>query len=187
MFTLLAIIQKQFTSNRKLYVAFIDFEKAFDSVSRDLLWPILRKNGVCGKLFQCIKAMYKNVKARVRSGTKFTDYILCTHGVKQGDACSPVLFSLFINELALEIIENGRHGATISPDIIELFILLLADDIALISETPIGLQTQLNNLYNSANRLQLKVNMNKSNIIVFRKGGFLAAREKWFLGDVLWQ
>ena len=32
-FTLLAIIQKQFANKRKLYVAFIDFEKAFDAVA----------------------------------------------------------------------------------------------------------------------------------------------------------
>ena len=37
MFTLMAMIQKQFALNRKLYVAFIDFEKAFDSISRKLL------------------------------------------------------------------------------------------------------------------------------------------------------
>ena len=36
-FTLLACVQKQFAANRKLYVAFIDFEKAFDSINRNLL------------------------------------------------------------------------------------------------------------------------------------------------------
>ena len=46
MFTLMAMIQKQFALHRKLYVAFIDFEKAFDSISRKLLWPILLKNGI---------------------------------------------------------------------------------------------------------------------------------------------
>ena len=60
-----------------------------------------------------------------------------------------------------------------------MFILLLANDIVLLSETVIGLQTQLNNLKNAANELQLKVNLDKSNIVVFRKGGYLAARERW--------
>ena len=41
MFTLMAMIQKQFALNIKLYVAFVDFEKAFDLISRQLLWPIL--------------------------------------------------------------------------------------------------------------------------------------------------
>ena len=182
MFTLLALIQKQFAFNRKLYVAFIDFEKAFDSISRKLLWPILLKNGIRGKLYHCVRSMYDSVKAQIRCGTSLTEYISCTQGVKQGDVCSPVLFSLFVNELALEIISNGRHGANISNEFIELFILLFADDIVLLSETVIGLQTQLNSLHRSAMELQLKVNMNKSNIVVFRKGGFLAAREIWFYG-----
>ena len=37
-------------------------------------------------------------------------------------------------------------------------------------------------LYRSSEKLQLKVNFDKSNIIVFRKGGYLAAHEKWFCG-----
>ena len=75
MFTLLALIQKQFSLNRKLYVAFIDFEKTFDSINRKLLWPILLKNGIKGKLYRCIKKMYNSVKVRVRCGPKLTDYI----------------------------------------------------------------------------------------------------------------
>ena len=51
--------------NRKLYVAFIEFEKAFDSISRKLLWPILQKQGIRGRLFRCVKSMYDVVKARV--------------------------------------------------------------------------------------------------------------------------
>ena len=92
-------------------------------------------------------------------------------------------FSLFINELALEIIQNGKHGATFGNDFIELFILLFADDIVLLSETVIGLQTQLNSLYRAAMQLQLKVNMDESNIVVFRKGVYLAAREIWYYGN----
>ena len=100
-------------------VAFIDFEKAFDSISRKLLWPVLLKNGIKGKLFRCIKSMHDVVKGKVRCGAKFRDLISCTRGFKKGDACSPVLFSLFINELALEIINNGRNGAPLNPDFIE--------------------------------------------------------------------
>ena len=59
--------------------------------------------------YKCVRSMYENVKARIRCGAKFTDYINCTRGVKQGDVCSPVLFSLFINELALDIINSGRQ------------------------------------------------------------------------------
>ena len=181
-FTLLALVQKQFNNirNRKLYVAFIDFQKAFDTVSRKLLWPILIKNKIHGKLLNCIKSMYADVKAKVRAGAKFTDFVNCNEGVKQGDVCSPLLFSLFINELALEIIHKGRHGIKLAPDTLELFILLFADDIVLVSETVVGLQTQLNNLHSAASKLNLTVNLAKSNVLVFRLGGFLGEMETWF-------
>ena len=87
--------------------------------------------------------MYNNVKVRVRCGQKLTDYNDCTFGVKQGDVCSPILFSLFINELILEVSQNGKHGVLFTTDYFELFILLLADDVVLLSETVIGLQAQL--------------------------------------------
>ena len=180
-FTLLAAVQKQFVNNQKLYVAFVDFEKAFDSISRKLLWPVLLKNGINGNLHRCIKSMYANVKARIRNGAMLTDFVNCTTGVKQGDICSPVLFSLFVNELALDIVQNGKHG--VSFDLIELFILLFADDLVLLSITVSGLQKQLNTLYSAANRLELRVNMDKTNIIVFRKGGYLARHEHWKYED----
>ena len=71
-----------------------------------MLWPILLKNGIRGKLYRCIKSMYNGGKVRVRCGSKLTDYIKCTVVVKQGDVCSPVLFSLFINEMTLEVIKK---------------------------------------------------------------------------------
>jgi len=186
LFTLISCIVKQFSKNRKLYVAFIDFEKCFDSINRNLLWPILIKNGVKGKMFRCVRSMYDSVKARVRSGANLTQRIQCSTGVKQGDVCSPILFSLFINELAVEIINRGRHGVTFSLDAFELFVMLLADDVVLVSETIIGLQTQLNSLQRAASSLSLKVNKNKSNIVVFRKGGYLGQRERWtYEGNII--
>ena len=117
-FTLLATVQKQLVLNRKLYVAFIDFEKALNPVSRNLLWPILQKNKIKGNLFCAVRGMYATVLARVRSGNRLSDLIECNSGVKQGDVCSPVLFSFFINELALDIIREGKHGAIASPELI---------------------------------------------------------------------
>ena len=157
---------KKLYVNRKLYVAFIDFQKAFDSISRKLLWPILQKQGIRGKLFRCVKSMYDVVKARVRDGVSLTGSIHCLPGVKQGDVCSPILFSLFINELALDIIKGGKYDTILTSTLVEIFILLFAVDIILRSETAVGLQNQMNILYTSSEKLQLKVNFDKSNIIM---------------------
>lgn len=108
----------------------------------------------------------------------------CTRGVKQGYVCTPVLFSLFINELAFEIINNGKHGVSFSSIFVDLVILLSADAIIQLSETVIGLQTKLNSLSHAASKLKLKVNMSNSSIMVFRKGGYLVSRERWFYDEV---
>ena len=79
------------------HVASIDFEKAFDSKKWKTALAYSVKNGIVGKMYRCIKSMHNNVNVPV--GHKLTAYIDCMFGVKRGDVCSAVLFSLFINEL----------------------------------------------------------------------------------------
>ena len=57
---------------------------------------------------------------------------------------SPTLFSLFINQLAEHIQSAGKHGVQMLSGLIELFILLFADDVTLLATTPSRLQNQLN-------------------------------------------
>ena len=66
---------------------------------------------------------------------------------------------------------------------IEMFMLLFADDVILLSSTPAGLQNQLNHLKIGAEHLYLTVNLDKTNILVFHMGGHLAARERWLYGN----
>lgn len=179
-FTLFSMIQRYLLRNKKLYVAFIDFRKAFDLISHCKLWPILQKSGIKGKMLRTIQSMYRTVKARIRSGCTITEAFYCSKGLKQGEITSPLIFSLFINELATDIINNGRHGVQLIPDMIQLFILLFADDIVLLSDSVIGLQNQLNVLARKSAALDLQVNLDKSNIVIFRNGGYISKMEKWY-------
>ena len=58
--------------------------------------------------------------------------------------------------------------------------MLFADDVVLLSNTIVGLQQQLNVLRDTVKRLHLVVNFEKSQVVIFIKGGYIAAREKWF-------
>ena len=84
--------------------------------------------------------MYESLVSCVRVNNELSDIFECPVGVRQGCVLSPTLFSLFINQLANYISENGVHGVQLLPNLLELFILLFADDVALISTTPGGLQ-----------------------------------------------
>ncbi len=150
-----------------------------DSFNRCKLWDCLRKTGVGGKMYKMLKSIYANVKSCVRHKNGVTDYFDCPIGVKQGCILSPLLFSFFINELSLEIQQNGKHGVQLYPDMYELLILLFADDVILISDTVNGLQTQIDTLFQYTISWKLTVNTDKTKIVVFRKGSPLASREKW--------
>ena len=108
---------------------------------------------------QTIQSVYKLVKARVWNGQTVTDAFPCQKGLKQWEVTSPLLFSLFINELSQDIIRNGIHGVQPFPDIVELFILLFADDIILL--VVVEQQTQLNVLARNASDLDLHFNLDK--------------------------
>ena len=155
----------------KFYVAFIDFKKAFDTVRRDKLWQILEKIGVSTRMIKVLKSMYTSVKAIVRQGYETTNVINCPLGVRQGCMLSPILFTLLIAEVAYSVAQEGRMGYQFIPDAQEIFALLFADDIVLISQTPFGLQNQINNLKKTSVELGLVVNLMKSKVMVFRKRG----------------
>ena len=114
-------------------------------------------------------------------------FFKCLRGVKQGCLLSPLMFSVLlcflINKLAVELSKNGKHCMQLIPGAIDISMLLFADDVILLSSTPAGLHNQLNHLKIEAGRLYLTVNLDKTNILVFRMGGHLAARERWLYGN----
>ena len=179
--TLYTMIINQFSKNRKLYVCFVDFKKCFDSINRDALFKVLEQNGIDGKLLGAIKSIYKRVYARVKlSNNCSTNSFECPIGLKQGCLMSTKLFTIFMNELSKELNKKGKHGIQLKPGMQIIFHLLWADDVILSSDSIVGLQNQINVLSEQAHRLGMEVNLSKTKIIVFRKGGFLSQHEKWF-------
>lgn len=113
-----------------------------------------------------LKSMYSSLMACVRANGELSEWFECPNGVRQGCVLSPTLFSLFINQLALDITQTGRHGIQLLPGLMELFILLFADDVVLMSTTPIGLQHQLKEC---CEKLKLVVNQEKNQSNGFQK------------------
>ena len=66
------------------YVCFDDFEKAFDSTDRGILWRIMGKYSIPSKLITMVKAMYEQSKSAVVDGSGSYDLFDVKTGVKQG-------------------------------------------------------------------------------------------------------
>jgi hypothetical protein len=75
-FTLYAMIQKQLIRHRKFYVAYIDFKKDFDNVSRSKLWGVLKRNGIDKKMLRALRGMYEVVRAKVRLCGDYTVFFV---------------------------------------------------------------------------------------------------------------
>ena len=147
------------------FCAFIDFKKAYDCISRDILWNRLFKIGVSGKLFAAVKSLYFSVSACVRVNNQTTDWFSVNRGVRQGCCLSHLLFNLFINDLALKIKSLGK-GVDIDNE--RLCLLLYADDIVLIADNAEDLQALINTLYEWCYINCMSVNPKKSNVVHFR-------------------
>ena len=73
-FVLRNIIEQSVEWNASLYICFIDYEKAFDSVHRETLWRIMSSYGIPPKLVRMVQAMYKGSQCAVIDGEGKTDW-----------------------------------------------------------------------------------------------------------------
>ena len=124
-------------------------------------------------------SIYDSVKACIKTSQGVSNVFICPRGVRQGCSLSPILFCLFINELYDMFCSNDIRGIQMFPDITEIFMLMFDDDVALIADTIVGLQRQLNILSEFSLVNKIDVNIAKTNIVVFKRGGRLAASERW--------
>ena len=74
-----------------------------------------------------------------------------------------------------------KKGVSVSPDMRELNLLLFADDVSSFSDTVIQLQRQIDGIAKFSDTVGMKINLDKSKIMVFRNGGVIKQNEKWFL------
>ena len=151
---------------QKLFCAFVDYKKAFDTVWRSALWHKMLKSGITGKLHQIIVNMYNNIKSSVSVNGKLSEYFLSVNGVRQGENLSPFLFALFINDIEDFLIKYGCEPIEI-PDsdlqtFLKLLIILYADDTVLFANSKENLQKCLNGLEHYCDKWKLKINAEKN-------------------------
>ena len=168
-FVLHGLINKFINENKKLYVCFIDFTKAFDLLVKENIFYKLMKYGVSGKILQLIKSLYLNIKSRVKFDNKLSDSFSCFLGAPQGDCMSPFMFAMYVNDLEEYLSVNNFQGVNL--EMLQLLLLLYADDIVLFSETNAGLQKGLDIMLDYCKKWKLTINVGKTKVMVFRKGG----------------
>ena len=93
-FTLRQIIEKSLEFNNNLYICFVDFKQAYDSVWRDTLWQALPSYGIPEKLVRLLKGLYKDTKDCVRIEDNYTEWFDVASGLRQGCNFSTTGFNI---------------------------------------------------------------------------------------------
>ena len=145
------------------------------------MWQKLQNVGIKEKLFASIRALYDKVMCTVRINGFSTDWFEVKCGLKQGCPLSPVLFSFFINDLALKM-KGTDVGVVCGEE--KVNILLFADDIVLLAENPNDLQVLLNILSTWCKLNGMVINGTKSNIVHFRTPSVPRTDTVFTIGDV---
>ena len=105
--------------DRPLYMAFVDFTKAFDTVGRTGLWQLLRKYGYPEKFNTMIESLHAGMMVNVRNGRDISDTFAITNGVKQGCVLAPTFFSIFLSEMLEEDFRDMGDGFCSSHSVVD--------------------------------------------------------------------
>ena len=144
----------------QVYVALLDASKAFDRVKYCKLFRLLQKRKVSPMVLRLLINMYINQELQVRWGTQTSATFSVSNGVKQGGVLSPILFTVYVNEL-LQKLEEKRIGCRVGNYFAGC--LAYADDLTLLAPTKKGLQFMIDTCEKFANEFEIVFNGSKTN------------------------
>ena len=104
--------------------------------------------------------MYSKTNSSVQLQNGLTPAFPTTVGLKQGCNLSPILFTLFINDIGDIFDETSCEPVQLADILVNR--LLYADDLILVSESRYGLQNCLKKLQTYCDKWKLKVNTKKT-------------------------
>ena len=148
--------------NIPLCVAFVDYEKAFDSVQTQAILTSLQEQGIEDVYIEILKDIYTDSSVTVHLH-KESEKIRIKRGVRQGDTMSPKLFTATLESIFRRLNWENK-GVKIDGEFLSN--LRFADDIFLCTETPQELQQMLQELSDESRQMGLKMNITKTKVMV---------------------
>jgi len=161
---------------KKLISVFIDLRAAFDSVDREVLTRALRERGVREGLIERIEEVLRETKSRVRIGEEVTEEFWTGRGVRQGCPLSPLLFNIVIADLEDDLARGRWGGIKLGEG--KIYSMAYADDMVLMAEEKDEMKAMLVRMERYIDKKKLEVNVMKTKIMIFRKGGGRRKRVK---------
>ena len=155
------LIEKYEEYQKDLHIAFVDYNKAFDSVEICHLLKALKNQNIPEKYVRIVKNIYETSSASISLG-KCGEKFYLKRGVKQGDPMSPKLFNAVL-ESVFRSLKWENFGISINNK--KLNNLRFADDVVLFAESKNELIQLIQDLKDASKIVGLEMNENKTKII----------------------
>lgn len=149
--------------NTNVFCTLLDASKAFDRVEFVMLFRSLIKKGICPIVCRFLVNLYTSQLIRVKWGETYSDPSGIQNGVKQGGVMSPVLFSVYLDDLLLRL-SKLRVGCHIDNKFMGAF--GYADDLVLLAPSLNATKTMLKACEQYADEYNIIFNPQKSKMIV---------------------
>jgi len=143
-----------------LYVTFIDFDKAFDFVKREVMWLTLKEYSIPRKITQIIKMLYDKFRCKISHEGKLSEFIEFRNGVRQGYILSPTLFLLILDRVMKTV--KGFRKRGIQCKMKERLKDLDYTDICRLVQRFCDMEEKLKRLKEEAESAGLYININKT-------------------------
>ena len=177
-FILYETLQQRRSLGKQTYATFLDIRTAYDSVFRERLLTILHENGVFGKVWNVMRAMFSVLRRRVRVGGDWSHEFTLDAGLPQGSVLSPWCYKMYINGLIrfLRTVDNGIIIASR-----KLSSLWFADDASTLAATGRAAQQHLDIAAMHARTNGYEFNVPKSAILLVGKRSQEDEKQQWLL------
>ena len=157
------LIEKVMGIGGQALVTFIDYSKAFDSISHVQLFDIMLELGFPEHIVALLQSLYIDQTAVIRWNGSTTETFPISKGVRQGCILSPHLFSLYtesvMREAEIQDLGYNIGGRNISN-------ARYADDTALIAQSPMEMQQLLDKVNAAGAQRLLKLNVKKTKLMI---------------------
>ena len=168
LWTVAQVREKANEWQQPLWVAALDFQKAFDTVEHRAIWTALARQGVPHAYLQLLSALYSNQKCQVRTD-KLSQSFDLQRGTKQGDPLSSMLFNAVLEDTLRDVKQqwnDKRRGIKLGEGPSSLLTnLRFADDLLLLAATRADVRQMLGDVVIAAKKRGLQLHPDKTKIL----------------------
>lgn len=178
-FSLRQIMEKAKEFNKIIWILFIDFKSAYDSVIRKKLYLAMEELGIPSKLIRLTACTLKESVSRIKINGNVGQPFVVRSGVRQGDSLSPLLFNVILQVVV------KRAELTLSGTIFNRRTQLLgyADDVAIVGTSIRTIEEACERLAKESEKMGLSINEEKTKIMVLRRKQSLNPTKQYKIGQ----